>query len=137
MAGIKSRNTRPERVLRSALHRQGLRFRIHDRRLPGSPDLVFPKWQVVLFVHGCFWHRHDGCRYTTTPATNSERWQRKFSENTARDLRNQQTLLAMGWRIGVVWECALRTGVHNALVTEVAAFIKEGEALMREWPSSE
>jgi len=137
MAGIKNKNTKPERVLRSALHRRGLRFRIHDRRLPGSPDIVFPKWKVALFVHGCFWHRHEGCRYATTPATNVEVWRKKFSENCFRDRRNQNALAESGWRVGVVWECVLRDGADSNLTAEIAKFIKEGEACAAEWPKPE
>ena len=108
MAGIRGKETQPERVLRRALHALGVRYRLHDKRLPGRPDLVFPKYRAVCLVHGCFWHRHEGCRYATSPATRPEFWQRKFAENVARDKRNEQELRAAGWRVATVWECALK-----------------------------
>lgn len=108
MAGIGSRNTVPELVLRRALHARGLRYRLHDRGLPGTPDLVFPRFRAVCFVHGCFWHRHAGCQYATSPTTRPEFWQTKFDSNVERDRRNRYELLAAGWRVAIVWECALR-----------------------------
>ena len=108
MAGIRSRNTRPELALRRAIHARGLRYRLHDRRLPGTPDLVFPRFGAVCFVHGCFWHRHAGCSYATTPTTRQEFWRAKFEANTERDRRNRRGLLQAGWRVATVWECALR-----------------------------
>jgi DNA mismatch endonuclease (patch repair protein) len=108
MSGIHSKNTRPEMAVRKYLHAQGFRYRLHARGLPGSPDLVLPKCRVAIFVHGCFWHRHAGCRYATTPATNAERWATKFRANTERDARNDAALRAAGWRVIVVWECELK-----------------------------
>jgi DNA mismatch endonuclease (patch repair protein) len=113
MAGIRGRNTQPERLLRRELHACGFRFRLHRKELPGSPDLVFPRYHAALFVHGCFWHRHAGCRYASTPATRADFWQRKFDTNVARDKRVQDDLTALGWRVAVVWECALRKGVKE------------------------
>ena len=107
MAAIGGRNTVPELVLRRALHARGLRYRLHDRKLPGTPDLVFPRFRATCFVHGCFWHRHAGCPYTTTPATRPEFWQTKFASNVERDRRNRRELLEAGWRVAIVWECAL------------------------------
>lgn len=108
MAGIRGKETRPERVLRRALHALGIRYRLHDKRLPGRPDLVFPKYRAVCLVHGCFWHRHKGCRYATNPATRPDFWRSKFAENVARDERNERALRAAGWRVATVWECALK-----------------------------
>jgi DNA mismatch endonuclease (patch repair protein) len=108
MAGIKGGNTKPERDLRAALHARGFRYRLHAKNMAGRPDLVFPKYRAVVFVHGCFWHRHEGCRYATTPATRLEFWQAKFAANTARDERIKAELLKSGWRVATVWECALR-----------------------------
>ena len=108
MAGIRSRNTRPELALRRAIHARGLRYRLHDRRLPGSPDLVFRQFRAVCLVHGCFWHRHAGCPYAATPSTRQEFWRAKFDANTERDRRNRHALLQAGWRVATVWECALR-----------------------------
>ena len=109
MAGIGSKDTVPELSLRRALHARGLRYRLHDRRLPGTPDLVFRRFGAVCFIHGCFWHRHAGCRYATTPATRAEFWEVKFRANVERDARNRHNLLESGWRVAVVWECALRS----------------------------
>jgi DNA mismatch endonuclease (patch repair protein) len=108
MAGIRGKNTRPEQALRRALHARGFRFRLHSRKVHGRPDLVFPKHGAVVFVHGCFWHRHEGCRYTTTPSTRQVFWQTKFEKNVARDSAVRTTLLESGWRVATVWECSLR-----------------------------
>src|SRR6056297_3949176 len=108
MSGIKGKHTRPERIVRSGLHNLGFRFRLHARNLPGSPDLVLKRHSAVIFVHGCYWHRHEGCRYATTPSTRKEFWLAKFQANVERDRRTRQALLDAGWRVFVVWECALR-----------------------------
>ena len=108
MAGIAGKDTKPELALRRALHGRGLRYRLHDRKLPGKPDLAFRRFRAVCFVHGCFWHRHDGCPYTTVPATRPDFWQAKFKANVERDLRTRQELLVAGWRVAIIWECALR-----------------------------
>ena len=109
MAGIGGKNTKPELVLRRSLHAQGFRFRLHKRKLPGTPDLVFTQFGAVCFVHGCFWHRHEGCRRMTDPATRPIFWQTKFSANVERDRRTREDLLELGWRVAIVWECALRS----------------------------
>lgn len=109
MAGIKGKNTKPELVLRRALHAKGLRFRLHSTKITGAPDIVFPKYGAVVFVHGCFWHRHSGCRYATMPSTRPDFWQAKFAANVVRDESVKATLLSTGWRVATVWECALRT----------------------------
>lgn len=108
MAGIKGRNTLPELVVRRALHAAGFRYRLHAADLPGRPDVVLPKYRAVILVHGCFWHRHPGCRFTTTPATRFEFWAEKFARNVDRDARNRQALQAAGWRIATLWECGVR-----------------------------
>jgi len=105
MSSIRGSNTRPEVVVRSYLHRAGLRFRLHVNDLPGRPDLVFPRFRAALFVHGCFWHRHKACRFTTTPATRPEFWQEKFRQNVARDRRAAALLRSAGWRVFTIWEC--------------------------------
>jgi DNA mismatch endonuclease (patch repair protein) len=112
MAGIKSKNTKPEMTVRKYWHALGFRYRLHARDLPGSPDLILPKYHVAIFVHGCFWHRHENCRYATTPSSNIERWKEKFHANVNRDTRKQIALEGSGWRVIVVWECELR---HNAV----------------------
>ncbi|MBZ3662446.1 very short patch repair endonuclease [Pseudomonas sp. PhalM4] len=105
MARIKSAHTRPEVVLRKTLHNLGLRYRLNSATLPGKPDLVFPRYKAVVFVHGCFWHRHQNCNIATTPKSNTSFWVDKFSKNVARDERVISLLRSLGWRVFVVWEC--------------------------------
>ncbi len=105
MARIRGRDTQVELLVRSYLHRAGLRFKANDRSLPGSPDLVFPKYRCVVLVHGCFWHRHHGCRFAAMPATRVDFWKSKFAANVARDEMVHASLLALGWRQFTVWEC--------------------------------
>ena len=114
MSGIRSKNTKPELAVRKFLHANGFRYRIHRKDLPGNPDLVFPKLRLCLFVHGCFWHRHVGCRYTTSPKTRTHFWNEKFQKNVARDIANIQSLETSGWEVLIVWECQLRED-ENAL----------------------
>lgn len=131
MAGIKGTNTRPERELRAALHARGLRYRLHAKDIVGRPDLVFPKYRAVVFVHGCFWHRHEGCRYATTPTTRPEFWHRKFAGNVARDRHVKQELLRSGWRVASVWECAIRgQGTSTSVADQVAAWLVSGERML-------
>lgn len=91
------------------MHARGYRFRLHAKGVQGRPDLLFPKFKAAVFVHGCFWHRHTDCRYATTPATRTEFWQSKFDGNVARDIATRKKLMKAGWRVGIVWECTLRT----------------------------
>ena len=105
MSAIRGSNTKPEIRVRSILHSMGFRFRLHQSDLPGKPDIVLRKRNTVIFVHGCFWHRHLNCRNSTTPKTNKDFWMRKFSDNTERDSRNQKLLELMGWRVLIIWEC--------------------------------
>ncbi|TIS58447.1 MAG: DNA mismatch endonuclease Vsr [Mesorhizobium sp.] len=121
MAGIRGKDTKPETVLRHALHARGFRYRLHARHFPGRPDVLFPKFGAAIFVHGCFWHRHEGCRYTTTPATRPEFWQSKFAANVARDEAAHTALLGIHWRVATVWECALRRGDQVEAVAELLA----------------
>lgn len=107
MSGIRGKNTRPEILVRKFLHGQGFRFRLHNRKLPGSPDLVLPKYRSVVFVHGCFWHRHRGCHLAATPRTNTDFWITKLEKNVERDARNRGLLEAAGWTVFVVWECEI------------------------------
>lgn len=123
MAGIRASDTKPELLIRRALHREGFRFRLHDKRLPGRPDLVFPRYRAVLFVHGCYWHRHAGCRLTTNPSTNREFWQSKFTGNVERDERTKAALMAAGWRVGVVWECATRSMPATLLTKSIESWL--------------
>ncbi len=108
MAAIRGKDTKPEMHVRQRLHRLGFRFRLHDRSLPGNPDLKLSRYNAVVFVHGCYWHRHKGCKYATTPATNREFWVTKLNGNAERDREHIQKLGDLGWRVAVVWECALR-----------------------------
>lgn len=108
MAGIGGKDTRPELIVRKVLHKAGLRYVLNDKRLPGKPDIVMPKHRLCIFVHGCFWHRHEGCRLTTSPATRPEFWQQKFADNVNRDKRNLADLADIGWRVIVIWECGLK-----------------------------
>ena len=108
MSDIKSKNTKPEIKVRKVLHSMGYRFRLHSKDLPGSPDIVLPKYKTVIFVHGCFWHRHENCKYATTPKTRKEFWEKKFRENINRDNLNQANLSLKGWKIIIIWECQLK-----------------------------
>ena len=112
MASVGTKTTGPELLLRRALHRLGLRYRIHSRHLPGSPDIVLPKFKAVIFVHGCFWHSH-GCPLSTTPSTRRRFWRDKFQANRLRDARKRDQLLAAGWRVVTKWQCSLKAP-HNA-----------------------
>lgn len=107
MSHIHGKDTKPEEIIRKYLFSRGYRYRKNDSRYPGKPDVVLPKYHTAIFAHGCFWHRHPGCRYATTPATNSEFWQKKFGQNVARDKKVQERLKADGWKVIVVWECEL------------------------------
>ena len=105
MARIHSRDTKPELMVRSMLHRAGFRYSLRRKDLPGKPDIVLPKYKTVIFVHGCFWHRHKGCPEASVPKTRRTFWENKLNANVARDERNQRKLRRMGWRVIVVWEC--------------------------------
>lgn len=119
MSAIKGKNTLPERTVRSYLHRSGLRFRLHTTDLPGCPDIVLPRWGCVVFIHGCFWHRHPGCRFATTPASNTRFWKTKFDANVKRDRRNTAALRRLGWRVIVVWECSIRPTTLRSVVRRI------------------
>lgn len=109
MSRIRGKNTKPEVKLRSLLHRAGLRFRIHDSRLPGKPDIVLPRYKAAIFVNGCFWHRHEGCKYCTFPKARKDFWDRKFADTVERDRVKQKQLREAGWDVFVVWECELKS----------------------------
>lgn len=110
MGRIRGGDTAPERIVRSTLHALGLRFRLHRRDLPGRPDIVLTRWKTVVFVHGCFWHRHAGCRFAYTPKSRIEFWSAKFAGNVERDARATATLRREGWRVITVWECETASG---------------------------
>ena len=109
MAAIKGKDTKPELIVRKYLFSRGLRFRVQVRKLPGNPDIVLPKYKTVIFVNGCFWHGHEGCRYFRLPKSNIEFWKEKIKRNVARDFRNEAELKALGWRVIRVWECEIKT----------------------------
>lgn len=121
MAGIKGKNTRPEMLVRRLVHGMGFRYRLHRKDLPGSPDLVFPRLRKVIFVHGCFWHRHPGCKFAYTPKSNKQFWLQKLESNTRRDARALKALDALGWDILVVWECEVSD--LPSLSQKLAAFL--------------
>ena len=126
MSRIRSQDTKPELALRKALHRFGFRFRLHDRHLPGKQDIVLPKNRTVIFVHGCFWHRHKGCKIATTPKSNTKFWIEKFDRNVARDARNSSELAIEGWRVIIAWECDLSSPAKVlAKATELAEEIRQ------------
>lgn len=126
MSRIRGRDTKPEKVVRSLLHRMGYRFRLHRKGLPGKPDIVLPKYRTVIFVHGCFWHRHSGCRFAYTPKSRGEFWQQKFRANRRRDHRSTAALTRLGWRVLVIWECETQGG--KALAVRMQRELKMGRA---------
>ena len=105
MSRVRGKNTSPEMRVRSMLHKRGYRYRLHSDSLPGRPDIVFPSRKTVIFIHGCFWHRHEGCSKTTTPRTRRQFWQEKFDQNVERDRNVRRTLRKLGWKVITVWEC--------------------------------
>lgn len=108
MRAIPSEGTKPELIVRRSVHALGYRYRLHVKSLPGTPDLVFPSKRKIVFVHGCFWHRHTGCKYASFPKTRIDFWQEKFSSNTRRDRRTVRALKKLGWSILIIWQCQLK-----------------------------
>lgn len=123
MARIRGRDTRPEIAMRRLLHFLGYRYRLQFKGLPGRPDIAFPARKKVIFVHGCFWHSHENCEVAHIPHTRSEYWAAKFARNKARDQRQQQQVIELGWEILVVWECELSPHFHSELQEKVTAFL--------------
>lgn len=123
MRRIKSRDTSPEMTVRRLVHGMGYRYRLHVKELPGSPDLVFPGRRKVIFVHGCFWHRHPKCRFSTTPKTRVAYWQEKFEKNIARDKRNLKELKKNRWKFLVIWQCEIKD--KNSLKKRIACFLED------------
>ena len=133
MSRIKSKNTKPEILVRSALHRMGYRFRLHGKVseslyakgvLPGKPDIVLAKYRTVIFVHGCFWHHHENCKGATVPKTRTEWWMDKFNRNIQRDLMNIKILESLGWRVIIIWECEIRTNNLSGLQQLISEKLK-------------
>lgn len=123
MSRIKGKNTKPEILLRKFLFSKGFRYRLHDKKLPGKPDIILPKYRTVIFVHGCFWHKHEGCKYFVVPKTHTEWWMNKINKNVENDIKKRELLLEADWKVITVWECELKkdkreTILHN-LVTKI------------------
>jgi len=126
MSGIRSKNTKPEIIIRKALHRQGFRFRLHGTGLPGKPDLVFPKYKAVIFTHGCFWHGHE-CPLFKWPSSRPDFWKNKINRNREKDRESLEKLLDDNWRVMIIWECALKGKVRlrtDHMVLQVSGWIK-------------
>lgn len=119
MSQIKSKNTKPEIFVRKYLHSKGLRFRLHNNKLPGKPDLTLPKYHTVIFVNGCFWHGHHGCKYFTLPETRTEWWKEKIEETRKRDQSAKSLLKEKGWRVLVIWECDLKQDKRNLTMSNI------------------
>lgn len=130
MKSVRSRNTAPELAVRRIAHRMGLRFRLHRKDLPGRPDLVFPRHRLAVFVHGCFWHRHEGCRRASMPKSRTATWAGKFAANVERDARQQTALTSLGWRFLVVWECETKN--EAAVERRLAASIGRGRGVLEQ-----
>lgn len=130
MGRIRSSNTKPELAVRCLLHRMGYRFRLHSKELPGKPDIVLPKYKTVVFVHGCFWHRHRGCPYSYMPKSRVKFWKDKFRETTERDTRKQMELESLGWKVLVVWECEIAN--LQVLADNLAFQINTGSNIVSE-----
>lgn len=126
MSCIKGKNTKPEEIVRKYLFSQGFRYRKNDKRYPGTPDIVLPKYRTVIFINGCFWHGHNGCRYYVTPKTNTEFWLKKINRNIGRDKKNVSDLREMGWNVLVVWECELKPGMREKTLSTIVQQIKCG-----------
>jgi len=120
MSRIRSKDTKPELIVRKYLFSKGFRYRIHDKNLPGKPDLVFPKYKTVIFIHGCFWHSHENCRYFVLPKTRTEWWQDKLNINKIKDNKSEIQLIKLGWKIITVWECELKKNVLNDTLEHIS-----------------
>ena len=123
MSRVRSKDTTPERIIRSFLYQQGFRFRLHEKSLPGSPDIVLPKYKTVIEIRGCFWHRHIGCKVAGMPLSNVDFWKAKFERNVARDKKNELAINNLGWNLIVVWGCQVR---NKAVLDRLPAKIKAG-----------
>lgn len=128
---VRTKGTSPELALRSALHSVGFRFRLHRKDLPGKPDIVLPKYKYVIFVHGCFWHHHEGCIKSKMPKTNAEFWQNKIQANVTRDKNNQNDLAKLGWQVLVVWECDIKKDVNTVVKNAVDEIHRGGNRCRR------
>ena len=125
MAGVRREHTKPELALRKALFKRGFRYRLHPRKLPGRPDIAFPKYRTALFVHGCYWHRHEGCRFATTPKRNRHYWTKKFNENVRRDQRKIEQLESLGWKTMVAWECEIKNNLDYVVHMVISDLLRD------------
>lgn len=123
MSRIKGKNTKPEELVRKYLFSQGFRYRKNDKRLPGSPDIVLPKYKTVIFVNGCFWHGHEGCKYFVWPESNKDFWKNKIETNIARDKKKKEAIEALGWNVITVWECELKPKVREDTLKKLMCII--------------
>lgn len=121
MSRVKQRHTKPEITVRKILHRNGFRFRLHNKKLPGTPDIVLPKHKAVIFVHGCFWHQHEGCRKSRRPTSNVEFWNEKLDKNIARDSRKESELKNLGWKVLTIWDCEIK---EDSSIEKVKNFLR-------------
>jgi DNA mismatch endonuclease (patch repair protein) len=128
MAGIQGKDTKPELGLRRALHRHGLRYRLHVAGLPGRPDIVLPRHHAAIEVRGCFWHRHEQCAFCTTPASNMNFWKSKFGDTVKRDKRNLEALRKLGWRVAIVWECSIKDKGADSIAAKLGAWLQSGSS---------
>lgn len=119
MSRIKGKDTKPEILVRKLLFSKGLRFRLHDKKLPGRPDIIMPKYKTVIFIHGCFWHGHEGCKYFVLPKTRTEWWLEKIEGNKTRDFRTIEQLKSLGWKIQIIYECELKKEKRDQTLTEL------------------
>lgn len=129
MASVHSKNTTPERIVRSTLHRLGYRFSIASNKLPGKPDIILRRFRKVIFVHGCFWHQHKGCNASERPISNSEYWNNKLDRNVLRDRKNISLLKKNGWDVIIIWECQIRK--NSALVKKLSKFMEKPNPFLR------
>lgn len=138
MSGIQARDTKPEILVRKALHAQGYRFRLHRNDLPGKPDIVLPRFRAVILVHGCFWHMHKGCKLARIPSTRTEFWSAKLHANAIRDETAHCRLLALGWRVLTIWECYLKSTSPEVLQADLARWISGSEVSgdFNVWPTA-
>lgn len=129
MSGIRGKNTKPEKIVRTGLHRKGFRFRLHIQSLPGKPDIVLKRHNAVIFVHGCFWHKHD-CHYFKWPKTRSSFWKKKILKNVSNDMSNITRLLLDGWRVSIVWECSLRGKEPEPVIDRLVVWLLSTDDFM-------
>ncbi len=127
MSMIKGKDTNPEIVVRKFLHKNGFRYRLNDKNLPGKPDIVLPKYKTVIFVNGCFWHGHENCKYFVVPKTKTEWWLEKINKTRARDKLKINELKDLGWRIKVIWECELKSDKRDNVFNDLIVFLKENK----------